>query len=104
MSDFGLFVSNEDKNVLNARDQDLCFSADLNMFKIKQEVRNGIGETTNFDHGLNYFPFFLSYTRDTNYLANAKRIAHTSNDFVSNWSGQINSDGYMFLCHNPGVA
>lgn len=99
---FGLVVSNEGRDVLRAKPQDLSFSADFNMFKILKEVRNGIGETTNFDHGLGYFPFFMAFTRDTNYLSNAKRISHTSFDFVSVWSGQIHSDGYMFVCHNPG--
>ena len=90
MSDtFGLFVSNEGKDVLKAEPQDLSFSSDLNMFKVKQEVFSTNAETVDFDHSLGYWPFFISYG--------------STGSFVNNWSGQIIANGFMYVCYNPGI-
>lgn len=98
----GLIVSNENQNVLTAQPFDLSFSADFNMFKIRKEVRNEVGETTNFDHGLGYFPFFLAYIVSIT-ITDGKALAITSGGYVTTHSGQIGSNGYMFVCFNPGI-
>lgn len=102
MSNIGLIASNEFKNVLIAKPFDLSFSADFNMFKIKEERWNEIGETTDFDHALGYFPFYLAYVRNTS-ITDGKTLAFSTGSYVTPQSGEITSHGYMFVCFNPGA-
>ena len=99
MSGIGLIASNEYKNVLTAEPFDLSFSADFNMFKIKEERHNGIGETTDFDHALGYWPFHLQYWENYS-IPDGKTIG---GGYITTQSGEIGSNGYIFVCFNPGA-
>lgn len=98
---YGLFVSNEDKNVLTASPRDLSFGSDANMYKIKQEKFAQSGETLNIDHGLNYFPFFLAYDYNTT-IADGRALAIATGSEVNVWSAQTKA--YIFVAYNPGVS
>ena len=100
MPSFGVAVSNEGKDVLKSNSQELDFSSNFDMYKIKQELFAQNGQTLDADHGLNYFPFFLAYAYNSG-MADARAFAIATGSFVNIWS--FETTGYIYIAFNFGV-